>query len=306
MDEPPPVSPPVQPPARFAPHKLAAEFVSPRSPPTAHPDRVVYGLMQPILGARLLVSDRKLLRGALLPAGLLALFCLLSAIVRMHNGGLHELLRDFYATFALLAPLPSVFLAHHYARLAVTARDKLGFSAAEPCIEPLRTAARRWVKQLLIVAIGLLPVMFVLELVPLVGGPIGRVITALWGLHWIVVDAFDSARTLAPGQTLAQVEALAEQAPRPWFTRLLARAADRLPVGGKLLRWFAARCDRLALPWREEMALIERHPSLMVGFALTTAALLATPVLNLLFRPIVIIGATHVMGRLALEEQPTA
>ena len=36
----------------------------------------------------------------------------------------------------------------------------------------------------------------------------------------------------------------------------------------------------------------------MVGFALSTAALVATPVLNLLFRPIVLIGASHVLGRL--------
>ena len=35
----------------------------------------------------------------------------------------------------------------------------------------------------------------------------------------------------------------------------------------------------------------------MIGFALSTAALVATPVLNLLFRPIVLIGAAHVLGR---------
>ena len=36
----------------------------------------------------------------------------------------------------------------------------------------------------------------------------------------------------------------------------------------------------------------------MLGFALSTAALLAIPILNLAFRPIVIIGAIHVLGQL--------
>jgi hypothetical protein len=45
-------------------------------------------------------------------------------------------------------------------------------------------------------------------------------------------------------------------------------------------------------------ALVEDHPALMLGFALSTAAVLATPVLNLAFRPIVIVGASHVLGQL--------
>jgi hypothetical protein len=137
-----------------------------------------------------------------------------------------------------------------------------------------------------------------------VGGLAIKILGALWALHWIVVDAFDSTRTLAPGQTLADLDALADAMPRPWFVRLLEAAAAKLPVVGGMLRWFAGRCDRLARPFREEIALAEAHPSLMVGFALSTAALLATPVLQLLFRPIVLIGAAHVNGR--LEHQPAA
>jgi hypothetical protein len=190
-----------------------------------------------------------------------------------------------------------VLLARYYARLAVKARHKFGFAPAEPCIEPIGYGIKRLIKQSLLVAIGLVPVSIVFAFIPF-GHTLMKPLVALWALHWIVVDAFDSARTLKPGQTLAQLDAEATQAPRPWFTRLLARAADKIPVAGGPLRWFAVRCDRLALPWREEAALIERHPSLMIGFALTTAALLATPVLNLLFRPIVIIGAAHVLGHL--------
>jgi hypothetical protein len=100
-------------------------------------------------------------------------------------------------------------------------------------------------------------------------------------------------------------QALAGQshvAPRPWFVRVMERAADRLPLGKSLLRWFARRCERLARPWREEIAVVERHPTLMTGFALATAALLATPILNLLFRPMLLVAASHVLGRLQLEE----
>jgi uncharacterized protein involved in cysteine biosynthesis len=35
-----------------------------------------------------------------------------------------------------------------------------------------------------------------------------------------------------------------------------------------------------------------------LGFALSTAALLALPIVNLAFRPIVIIAAVHVLGQL--------
>ena len=80
--------------------------------------------------------------------------------------------------------------------------------------------------------------------------------------------------------------------------RWLFHAADRVPIGSRLVRRFARMCDRLSLPWREEIALVEDHPVMMLGFALSTAALLAVPVLNLAFRPIVIVGASHVLGQL--------
>jgi hypothetical protein len=120
----------------------------------------------------------------------------------------------------------------------------------------------------------------------------------VWALHWVVVDAFDSARVLKPGETLADVDAAALRIRPPWYVRWLLHAADSVPIGGRLVRRFAGLCDRLSLSWREEIALVEQHPALMVGFALSTAALLAIPVLNLAFRPIVIIGASHILGQL--------
>lgn len=304
MSDPPPVTPRVNPAARWAPHKVAAESVAaPTAPPDAHADRAVYGLMQPLLGARLLFSDRELLEAALVPAALLAAFCAAIALLDPVSWTPGGIVRRFYQTFAVLAPLPSVLLSRHYAKLAALARRKLGFGAAEPCIEPLGRALSRMLKQTILVAIGLVPLTIALELVPIIGPVVIRAIMALWALHWIVVDAFDSARVLQPGQTIVDVDRLAASAPSPWFVRLLARG-EPLPGVGRALARFARSLDKLARPWREEIALVEGHPSLMIGFALSTAALVATPVLNLLFRPIVLIGAAHVLGRLERSPAP--
>ncbi|MCU1279950.1 MAG: hypothetical protein JWM53_3496 [bacterium] len=298
MDQPPPVKPPVNPAARWAPHKVAAQsVVAPTAPPDAHADRAVYGLMQPILGARMLFRDGELLKAALVPAGLLALFCAGAALLDPVSWTVGGIVRRFYQIFAVLAPLPSVLLSRHYARLAALARTKFGFGPVAPCIEPFGRALKRMFKQMVLVAFGVIPVTFALHFVPLAGPVIIRAVVAVWALHWIVVDAFDSARVLQPGQTVADLDVLADKAPRPWFVRLLAEG-EPLPIIGRVLTRFARWCDKLARPWREEIALVEQHPSLMIGFALSTAALVATPVLNLLFRPIGLIGAAHVLGRL--------
>jgi len=113
-----------------------------------------------------------------------------------------------------------------------------------------------------------------------------------------VVDAFDDARVLLPGETVRSAEATDRQAPPPWFVRWFRHAADRLPVIGGPLRAFARLCDRLSLPWRGEIALMEANPSIALGFALSTATLLAAPVLNLLFRPIILVASSHLLGHL--------
>ena len=43
---------------------------------------------------------------------------------------------------------------------------------------------------------------------------------------------------------------------------------------------------------------MEQNRWISLGFALSTAALLATPVLNLLFRPIILAGSSHLLGQL--------
>lgn len=284
--------------SRFA---AAREQVARRPPPAAIFDRVLYGLTQPLLGARMLVTHRRLLEAAMVPVGLLAAFCAVIALLGDRSDFLHR----FYTTFAVLAPLPSILLASHYARLAVQARHALGFSRAEPRIESLRRNVTRAVKQAILIALALAPVSGLLHLVPGIGWLLVQAAAAVWALHWIVVDAFDSARVLRPGETLADLAAAAQRMRPPWYVRWLLRAADRVPIAGGLVRRFARLCDRLSLPWREEIAIVEEHPVLVVGFALSTAALLAVPVLNLAFRPIVIVGASHVLGQLEAAAGPS-
>jgi hypothetical protein len=265
-----------------------------RPPPAEVFDRVVYGLAQPLVGARVLVTHRKLLEAALVPAVLLAAVCAVIALVSEGGSFLHR----FYTTFAVLAPLPSILLAGHYARLAAQARLAFGFSPVEPCIEPLRRNLGRVVKQAILIALALAPITALLAVVPGVGWLLVKAVAAVWALHWIVVGAFDSARVLHPGETLADLDAAALRVPPPWFVRWLFRVADHVPVAGRLVRRFARLCDRLSLPWREEIALVEQHRALVLGFAVSTAVTLAVPILNLAFRPIVIVAACHVIGQL--------
>ena len=270
------------------------DHVTPRPPPDAAFDRVVYGLCQPVVGARTLLAHRELLRAALLPVVPVAAFCAVVAVLGHPSRYVHR----FYTTFAVLAPLPSIVFANHYARLAARARTVLGFGPVEPCIESLRRNIGRAVKQAILIAIALAPISGLLDVVPGVGWLLVQVVAAVWALHWVVVEAFDSARVLRPGETLADLDAAAQRVRLPWFVRGLYHAADRVPFGDGLVRKFARLCDRLSLPWREEVALVEDHPALMLGFALSTAAVLAVPILNLAFRPIVIVGASHVLGQL--------
>ena len=137
---------------------------------------------------------------------------------------------------------------------------------------------------------------------PVLGHFISAAVLGLWGIHWVVADAFDDAQVLRPGETLRESIEHDRNAPLPWFVRLLLRAADRVPVGGGLLRRFARLCDRLALDSRGEIATMEQHRFISAGFALSTAALLATPVLNLVFRPIIIAGSSHLLGQLEKHE----
>jgi hypothetical protein len=264
-------------------------------PDDAHADRVVYGLVQPLVGLKVLFTDGTLLRLALIPALGLTAFCVLVGATADHGGHL----RRFYNTFAALAPLPSIVFAPSYARIAALAHERLGFGARRPLIDGLLRALWRAAAQAVLIAVALLPATAALGLIPLFGWMAVKLIAALWALHWIVVDALDGARTLRDGETLADVDRANLLAQPPWFVRLARRgAAHSSGVARRALERFAGFCDYLARPFREEIALAETHPSLISGFALATALLLATPVLNLFFRPIIVVAAVNLTSRL--------
>lgn len=265
------------------------------TPPQAHADRVLYGFAQPILGARALFADAQLMREALLPAGALGLACALFAGLQ---GGGHWF-AHFYKAFAALAPLPSFVFANHYARLAALLRRRLDFGACGPREMPVPMLAGRIIRQALIVAVGILPFAGLSQLLPGVGPLLSSAMVALWGLHWVVADAFDDAQVCEPGESLAASIQRDRDAPPPWFVRLLLAVARPLPgVLAGPIRWFARLCDKLALDSRGELAIMEGHPFISLGFALGAVGLLATPVLNLLFRPIILAGAAHLLAQL--------
>lgn len=288
---------------RWALQRIRAYSRGVQAPPADPREQALYGFAQPILGARLLLSDPELLREALYPAGLLAAACALYASIGTDVPGWANWFKCFYKAFAALAPLPSFFFANHYARLAAMMRWRMGFGACGPREMPWGLLAGRVIRQALIVAIGVAPLVLLMQLLPAIGDLLSAAVLAIWSLHWVVADAFDDAQVCLPGETLKESIRRDRDAPEPWFVRLLKQTASRLPgILRGPLRLFARLCDKLALDSRGEIARMESNRAVSAGFSLSTAALLATPGLNLLFRPIILAGSAHLLGQLEKEE----
>jgi uncharacterized protein involved in cysteine biosynthesis len=290
------------------------------STPSSVRDRLLYGCAQPVLALRMLVSSRVLLLDALFPVLMLAGFCSLSALLHLKIGQLPEdeesirligFWTRFFAAFAMLAPLPSILFAAHYARLAATAYRTFSLGDCEPRRESLFRSAIHALKQAAVISIAVAPLVGLAAKIPHVGTVLAASLGAVWALHWVVVEAFDSARVHAtsPSGLAASTEtsvaapdvdsqANPSVVPEIWFVRACEHAGARIPVVGFVVRWFAALCRYLAKPWKEEIALTEQHTVLMLGFAVMTALLLATPILNLLFRPTIVIAAVHLLAHL--------
>ncbi|HYY51380.1 MAG TPA: hypothetical protein VE755_00840 [Myxococcales bacterium] len=274
-----------------------------QAPPVGNTEQALYGFAQPILGVRVLLSDGELLKEALYPAGLLAAACALYASFGSDGVGWMSWFKCFYKAFAALAPLPSFFFANHYARLAAMIRWRMGFGACGPREMPWGMLAGRMIRQALIVVIGVAPLLALAKLLPAIGDFISAAVLAIWSLHWVVADAFDDAQICLPGESVKESLRRDREAQEPWFVRFLKRAAAHLPgILGGPIRLFARLCDKLALDSRGEIALMESNRAVSVGFGLSTAAVLATPVLNLLFRPIIIAGSSHLLGQIEKDE----
>lgn len=289
---------PGDPPARSDPAagpwqriKDYAAGTSPLPPAGARIERFLYGLAQPLLGLRVLLSDRTLFKEALMPALLLGGFCALVAM--LGEGTLAKVPRTFYRTFVVLAPVPSILFANHYSRLSASAHRSLQFGACDARRTTIWRAFVHAMMQAIVVAVALAPLFALLTQLPLFGKALAALLGALWALHWIVVEAFDSARViyLQPARVSIPLREV-------WFVHATGRLGQRIPYLGVLLRAFARLCGFLSRPWREEIVMTEHHRSLVFGFALMTAALLAIPILNLLFRPIIIVASVHLLARL--------
>ncbi|HZX94358.1 MAG TPA: hypothetical protein VFE90_07560 [Myxococcales bacterium] len=273
-------------------------------PPAEQTEQALYGFAQPILGVRVLLSDPELLKESLYPAALLAAACAIYASVSAGGGQWVDWFKHFYKAFAALAPLPSFFFANHYARLASMIRWRLGFGACGPREMPWGMLAGRMIRQALIVAVGIAPVIALAKALPGIGDYLSGAALAIWSLHWVVADAFDDSQVRLPGESLKESIQRDRNAQAPWFVRWLRQGAARLPrFLGAPVRWFAGLCDKLALDSRGEIATMEHNRAISLGFSLSTAGLLFTPVLNLLFRPIIIAGSSHLLGQLEKEEQ---
>lgn len=276
--------------------------------------QAVDGLLQPLHAAALLLGDRELLVQALIPAGLLLLFCLwvglFHALFSDEAGILLPLLKTALKIFVVLAPVPSIVMANHYSRLSALAHQRLSLGSCQPRRVPFMMSARRALRQVIVVAVAIAPLSFAARLLPLVGSRLAQALLLAWALLWIVIEALDDATVeYAQAQpsgpphggapVAVPVPAPGDDAWVPWFLWPVERAAAALPgrPGGPL-RFFTRHASQLCAPWQHEIGLVARHPPLMVGFATATAALLCTPVLNLVFRPITIVAAVRLLGQL--------
>ena len=278
------------------------------SPPPREEGRLAlvrYGLAQPFLGLRTLFGASELLGIALAPAiGVL----LLSGVVAWrtaHERGTLEGVAAFLLTVAALAPLPALLFGRVYAHLAAKARPSLGLPPAGAYLRSVPTLVNEWVRQVIVLAIGVLPYVILARALPLVGGLVGVVLQAAWAGHWIVVEGYDNARTLPPGRTVEELEEQARAVPgHPWYDRwrhglhgprLLIRLLLPLRAVSKIV-------TRLSRPWRVEVDLVEREPWISLGFGLGAAVMLAVPGLNLLLRPAVVVAGVHLRQRLGVDE----
>src|SRR3954452_12297662 len=87
-------------------------------------------------------------------------------------------------------------------RRAAVAPRKLAGGAPGAMEEPIGRALKRALGQAVLIAIAVAPVSIFIGWLPLFGTAVVKAVAGGWALHWIVVNAFDSARVLQPGQTL--------------------------------------------------------------------------------------------------------
>lgn len=243
--------------------------------------------------ATLVATDRALLRSSLLPTGLtfLGSAALAAFVAWRREGRFFELA---FASFVGLSSMPPTLLWPLWKRLGKEARRAVGATPGEeerPGESYSRLLVRettKAVRQGLVVAIGLAPIFFVVELLPGVGHRVTVALGLAWAWYWVVLDALEIPVELQPGR-------LGPGEPT-WFERGLGALSARsrwlriLRPAGRFVGW-------LARPWRHQVAFTERHPWESAGFGLASGAVLAVPVLGVFFRAVAITAATSLVVR---------
>jgi hypothetical protein len=268
-------------------------------------ERLVYGFAQPLWGMRTVWRDTNLLGLALAPVLLVAAVCAFVAYGQARDHEWWRFAATFFATFAALAPVPPVLFQRTYARISSRVRNEMGLGPREPYLRSFGEAFKESITLVIVIAVGVAPLSAVAGWMPLFGALWAALVHGVWSMHWIVVEAFDTARTLEPGQTVEQVEReSAEREGVPWYARIYRR---EFPKGLGILvlpfKIFADIAAGMAARWRPEVDRVEQNPWLTVGFGLGTVLLLAIPGVNIFFRPAIVIGAAHLSGRLDMAEQ---
>ena len=282
---------------RVRTHSGRTSMPQPEPGPRGIWDRLLWGFAQPFLGVRMLLRHRVLLRQAVIPTLVVGAICALAVSFDDDSEGA-VWIRRFYLAFVAVAPVPPVLFAKHYARLAARATTLMGVSENEPYIRSLRQSLVESMLQVTVIAIGVVPLTMLLGVVPVLGAIWVIALGGLWTLYWIVIEAFDSARTLPAGQTVATMEHRAATDPRvPWFVRMYQLPAVPNALAAPIRAW-GKMIDRMTRHWRAEVALVSEHPWIAAGFSVGAGIMVTVPGLNLLFRPALIVGAAHLRAHL--------
>ena len=203
-------------------------------------------------------------------------------------------LQAAFALFVAISSMPPTLLWPLWTRLGLEARRAVGGAPGEeerpgePYPRLLVRELWKALRQTAVVAVGLAPIFFVVELLPGVGHGVTILLGASWAWYWVVLDALEIPVELQPGR-------LGPGDP-PWFERELRALGARsrwlrlLGRVGQFVGW-------LARPWRQQASFTERHPWESAGFALGTVTFLAIPVLGVFFRAVAITAATALVVR---------
>ena len=277
--------------------------------------QLIYGLMIPLRGARLVLRDVQLRSDALLPALCTVAWCVLYAWWGDPPAEADTLgrwkfwLGRAYKAFVYLAPIPPFLFARHYARMAAAACDKLGLGPRDPWPRTFLGAQKKSLYKVILISVGLAPLIYVAEWLPWgAGSSAAAALGVGWTLHWMTVTALDGGRTLARGESVREAGER-ETRRMAWFGRIYQLRSKRFGLLLAPLRWFGRFTARMGKAWAGEVDLLERRPALAAGIAAGIASIVLVPGLNVVFRSALVCGAAGARVQLeradSVEDGPT-